>query len=243
MNFTPMTELSVSPTTPFFYPQAEQIVDTVRRTSDIAALMSVSTDLAQKAVLAYENWGTRTNPAIYAYVGDAYKGFFAQTLTAEDIIWAQDHIRILSGLYGALRPLDLVSAYRLEMKAKLWVGGAKNLYEFWDDKIAKYVDADTDGVICVLSSDEYAKAVTAHTKSRLVTPVFLDKKPNGKIGTVPIYSKMMRGVMARWIIDHRVDRPKDLRVFSMHGYEYSAEHSTPDRPAFYRDIMTPLRFI
>lgn len=242
MNFTPVTGLPVSPSTPFFYTQAKRIVDEIRSTNDIATLMNVSADIARKTVIAYEKWGRQTNPAAYAYVGDVYKGFFAQTLTGEDIIWAQDHIRILSGLYGVLRPLDFVSAYRLEMKAKLQVGQAKNLYEFWGDKIARYVDADANGMICVLSSDEYAKAVTAHTKSRLVTPVFLDKKPSGKIGTVPIYSKMMRGVMARWIIDHRVDTPDGLHAFSMYGYNYDARSSTQDKPVFYREIMTPLRF-
>lgn len=242
MNFPSVGE-SIDSTEPLFYTQAEQIVDMVRRVGDVAALMNVSAGIAQKTVQAYERWGDQTNPAIYAYVGDVYKGFFARTLSNENILWAQEHIRILSGLYGALRPLDRVSAYRLEMKAKLQVGEAKNLYEFWGDKVAKSVDHAADGVVCVLSSDEYAKVVTAHAESRLVTPVFLDKKPNGKIGTVPIYSKMMRGVMARWIIDHRIDNPEDLQAFCMYGYQYSAEDSTPDKPAFYREVMTPLRFV
>lgn len=242
MNFTSVVS-TVSPTHPQFYSQAERIVEAVRHTNDLTTLMRVSEGIARKTTLAYENWGRHTNPAIYAYVGDVYKGFFAQTLTEQDIAWAQNHVKILSGLYGALRPLDSVSAYRLEMKAKLPVGQAKNLYEFWGDKVAKYVDADADGVICVLSSDEYAKVITTHTKSRLITPVFLDKKPNGKIGTVPIYSKIMRGVMARWIIDNRVDTYDDLRAFSMYGYDYDEVNSTPDKPAFYREVMTPLRFL
>jgi uncharacterized protein len=171
-----------------------------------------------------------------------YKGFFAQTLSLDDITWAQKHVRILSGLYGVLRPLDKVSAYRLEMKAKLQVAGTKNLYDFWRDKVATYVDGAADGVVCVLSSDEYAKVVVAHSTCRIVTPVFLDKKPNGTIGTVPIYSKMMRGVMARWMIDHHIETPDGLKEFSMYGYSYDDTHSTEDRPAFYREKMTPLRF-
>lgn len=242
MNFTPVTGLSLSPTTPFFYTQAERIVDAVRNFADMEVLMSASATIAQRTTETYKIWGDTTNPAIFTYVGDVYKGFFAQTLSNEDIRWAQEHVRILSGLYGVLRPLDLVSSYRLEMKAKLPVGNAKTLYEFWGDKVARYVDEQADGIICVLSSDEYAKVVTAYTKSRLVTPVFLDKKPTGKIGTVPIYSKMMRGVMARWIIDHQVDSPDRLKEFSMYGYSYDAASSTPDRPAFYREVMTPLRF-
>jgi cytoplasmic iron level regulating protein YaaA (DUF328/UPF0246 family) len=204
--------------------------------------MNASDDITARAQAAYESWGDTSNAAIFAYVGDVYKGFFAQTLKIDDITWAQKHMRILSGLYGALRPLDKVSAYRLEMKAKLQVSGAKNLYDFWGDKVAACVDVEADGIVCVLSSDEYARVVVAHTSCRIVTPVFLDKKPNGVIGTVPIYSKMMRGVMARWMIDHRIETPDGLKAFSMYGYSYDATHSTDDRPAFYREKMTPLRF-
>jgi cytoplasmic iron level regulating protein YaaA (DUF328/UPF0246 family) len=242
MDFTFKTGLSVTSTQPHFFQQAQQLVDALRTIDDIAAFMNVSNDIAQKTVAAYENWGRKTNPAVYAYIGDVYKGFFAPTLSEQDVRWAQEHIRILSGLYGVLRPLDLVSGYRLEMKAKLPVSDAKNLYQFWGKQVAEYVDAEAGGVICVLSSDEYAKVVTAHAKSRIVTPVFLDKKPNGVIGTVPIYSKMMRGVMARWIIDHRINSPDQLSKFTMQGYSYDAARSTPDKPAFYREVMTPLRF-
>jgi cytoplasmic iron level regulating protein YaaA (DUF328/UPF0246 family) len=242
MNFTPVDSLTISATKPYFHSQALKIVQTIRQIDDLKPLLHASQDIVTRTKLAYEQWGEVTNPSIYAYIGDVYKGFFARTLTADDIIWAQQHMVILSGLYGALRPLDQVSAYRLEMKAKLPVGEAKNLYEFWGDQVAKYVDANANGIVCVLSSDEYAKVETAHTTCRVVTPMFLDKKPNGSIGTVPIYSKMMRGVMARWIIDHRIDSPEQLRDFSMYGYAYDANSSTVDRPAFYREVMTPLRF-
>jgi cytoplasmic iron level regulating protein YaaA (DUF328/UPF0246 family) len=243
MSFTSAVIPGVAPTTPYFYTQSKKIVRTIREIDDMATLMNVSDAIATRTSVAYEKWGSDTSPAVYAYVGDVYKGFFAETLSQDDIMWAQQHVMILSGLYGALRPLDYVSAYRLEMKAKLQINGAKNLYEFWGDSIARYVDQAADGIICVLSSDEYAKVATAHTSSRIVTPVFLDKKPNGKIGTVPIYSKMMRGVMARWIIDHRIDTPDALQSFSMYGYAFDAAHSTSDKPAFYRDVMTPLRFV
>ena len=242
MDFTPVALPGVSMTEPCFYPQARQIVRAVLETKDLRNIMQASDAIVDRTRLSYEQWGAHQNPSVYAYIGDVYKGFFARTLGYDDIRWAQEHILILSGLYGALRPLDAISGYRLEMKAKLPVGRAKDLYAFWGDTVAQMVDEKAGGVICVLSSDEYAKIVTVHTKSRIVTPVFLDKKPNGSIGTVPIYSKMMRGVMARWIIDNRIDTPEGLSDFSKHDYAYDAKNSTPDRPAFYREVMTPLRF-
>lgn len=243
MNFQPVTlPAQAVATKPYFYADAERIVHTIRQMDDISPVIQASGAIVEKTKTAYRAWGNALNPSIYAYAGDVYKGFYAATLQAEDIQWAQDHTITLSGLYGVLRPLDQISAYRLEMKAKLRVNHAKNLYEFWGDRLAKYIDDVADGVICVLSSDEYAKVITAHTSCRTVTPVFLDAKPNGTIGTVPIYSKMMRGVMARWIIDHRINSSEGLNGFSMHGYSYDPARSTDDRPAFFREIMTPLRF-
>lgn len=243
MNFEPVAlPPGIVPTVPYFYTDAERIVRSMLAMKDISSVVQASDAIVAKTKAAYEQWGDTTNPAIYAYIGDVYKGFYATTLRADDVRWAQDHILTLSGLYGVLRPLDEISAYRLEMKAKLAVGQTKNLYEFWNNKLAEYIDETADGVVCVLSSDEYAKVVTAHTRCRIVTPVFLDKKPNGTIGTVPIYSKMMRGVMARWIIDARVDTPDRLQEFSAHGYSYDIANSTHDRPAFYREVMTPLKF-
>lgn len=242
MNFTPATLPELAPTTPMFQEQAHQIVRAILATDDLSTILHASDAIVNKTRHAYEQWGDRTNPSVYAYAGDVYKGFFASTLDADAIDWAQQHVLILSGLYGALRPRDAISGYRLEMKAKLPVAESKDLYAFWGDRIAALVDSQANGIICVLSSDEYARVVTRHTVSRIVTPVFLDKKPNGTIGTVPIYSKMMRGVMARWIIDHRIDTPEGLRDFALYGYAYDANHSLPDRPAFYREIMAPLRF-
>jgi cytoplasmic iron level regulating protein YaaA (DUF328/UPF0246 family) len=128
------------------------------------------------------------------------------------------------------------------MKTKLLVGGSADLDSFWHDKIARYVDEDNESIICNLSSDEYAKVVTKWTQKRIVTPVFLDNKNNGTVGTVPIYSKMMRGVMARWIIDNRVDSPEGLKMFESQGYSYDAKRSTKNAPAFYRSRPKPIRF-
>lgn len=241
MDFTSATVAELA-TMPLFHDEAVQVVDAVRQIDDLATFFKTSQKVADKAKQAYDYWGEITKSGIYAYDGDAYKGFYAATLTATDIAWAQQHIAIASGVYGLLRPLDAISAYRLEMKAPLSVLGTKNLYEFWSDKVSAYVDKQAAGVVCVLASEEYAKVVTSRTQCRIVTPVFVDKKPNGTIGTVPIYSKMMRGVMARWIIDHRIDDPMQLTAFSAHEYAYNADLSTDNRPVYSRNHMRPLQF-
>ncbi len=232
----------ISPTQPHFLEEATRIVAVVRDISDIARIMTVSRSIADKVAEKYLHWGNEKAPAIFAYIGDVYKWFYANTLSTEDLRWAQDHLYIMSGLYGVLRPMDEVSPYRLEMKAKLAVGDRKDIYTFWGKKLARYVDMMPDEIICNLSSDEYAKCVTKYTKKRVVTPVFLDNKTNGQIGTVPIYSKMMRGVLARWMIDHRIDTPEGLQTFASQGYSYDRAKSTPDFPAFYREIPKPIRF-
>lgn len=228
-------------TTPGFLHEATELA-TLLRAGEIEKTMAMSDALAERTKRLYEQWGREKAAAVLVYVGDVYKGFYAETLSAEDLAWAQQNLFIMSGLYGALRPLDEISPYRLEMKAKLAVGEAKNLYEFWGGKLAELVDETAGGTIVVLSSDEYARPVTKFSKSRLVTPVFLDNKPNGKLGTVPIYSKMMRGVLARWMIDHRVENPEDLREFTAQGYAYDAAKSTPDQPAFYRETPRPIEY-
>jgi cytoplasmic iron level regulating protein YaaA (DUF328/UPF0246 family) len=204
--------------------------------------MGVSETLAQRAEKLYKEWGRKKAPAIYAYRGDVYRWFFAETLSKDDLRWAQEHLLILSGLYGIVRPLDMISPYRLEMKAKVPVGKAQDLYMFWGGVLAEAVDARDDSIVCNLSSDEYARVITKYTKKRVVTPVFLDNKTNGTIGTVPIYSKMMRGVMARWIIDNRIEGPRGLQAFSLQGYNYDEARSTEHEPAFYRETPKPIRF-
>ena len=208
----------------------------------LATLMHVSETIATTNHERIGTWGENLKPALWAYRGDVYKGMYADKLSHQDALWAGEHIRIMSGLYGVLRPSDAVSPYRLEMKAKVRVGQVNDLYALWKDVLAKSVDQASGGVVCNLSSEEYAKPVTKFSKSRIVTPVFMDHKPNGTVGPVPIYSKMMRGVMARWIIDHRIDHPDQLVDFDRFDYIYDASRSKKDMPAFVRSVMTPLVF-
>lgn len=210
---------------------------------ELQGLLHVSLAIAGQVRAMYQTWGSETAPSVYAYRGDVYKGFYADTLSMEDMNFAQDHLRIMSGLYGVLRPRDGISRYRLEMKAKVPIAGKETLYRFWGERLAQYVEAEANGVICVLSSVEYAKPVTTYVKNAtIVTPVFMDHKPNGEVGPVPIYSKMMRGVMARWLIDNRVDDPEEFHKFTGHGYHFDAKRSTLAAPVFVRKVMKPLQF-
>lgn len=244
MDFTTPSPQWVCGEAPLFQNDAAMLIERLRRFDDaaIARLMGVSPTLAAQVRNKLNEWGSGHKPALWAYRGDVYKGMYADQLSQDDAVWAQAHVLIMSGLYGVVRPNDLISPYRLEMKTKVAVGEAKDLYSFWGDRLAEAVDARADGVICNLSSDEYARAVTRYSRSRVVTPVFMDHKLNGKVGAVPIYSKMMRGVMARWIIATETDTPDGLHKFSAHDYHYDPSRSTPDSPVFVRQVMRPLQF-
>lgn len=230
---------------PLFFHDAQQIVSllSAMRQQELAVLMQVSEAIAATNHARLQEWGEVTKPALWAYRGDVYKGMYADALTPADGDWADGHIRIMSGLYGMLRPRDEISPYRLEMKAKLPINGEKNLYEFWAERLARVLDDESDGTICILSSEEYAKPIIKYARSRIATPVFMDHKPNGRVGPVPIYSKMMRGVMAHWIIKNRIDSVGGLKQFAEHGYVYDAEKSRADEPVFIRSApMKPLVF-
>lgn len=234
----------VMPSTPRFFADAQKVATTLAEldVEKLREVMGVSTTIASINYERLQQWGSTTKPALWAYRGDVYKGMYADTLTKRDVDWAEGHMRIMSGMYGALRPLDAISPYRLEMKAKLPILNTATMYEFWGKQLAEFIDQESNGTVCVLSSQEYALPVTKYSRSRLVTPVFMDHKPNGTIGSVPIYSKMMRGVMARWIIDTRTDSPEQLVHFSGFGYTYDSKRSTADGPVFVRKKMTPLIF-
>lgn len=226
---------------PIFLRDADKIVMTVRSTNDLAGVMHISSTLASEVADKYSRWTGKGTPAILTYRGDVYRWFYAETLDQAALQWAQQHVRIMSGLYGVVRPLDQVAPYRLEMKAKLPVGDTTTIYDFWGDRLARTIDGMSDEIICNLSSDEYARPVIRYTKKRVITPIFMDKKGDGAV-TVPIYSKMMRGIMARWMIDHRIETSDALRQFSSQGYAYDASRSTADHPVFYRETSKPIRF-
>ncbi|MNQ06394.1 hypothetical protein D3C85_191460 [compost metagenome] len=244
MDFKSAPPSYLHPTQPLFLPEANELRGIISGydRSTIKTLMSVSDDLADRVQVMYRDQVSK--PSFWAYDGDVFKGVQAATLTESDALFAQEHIVVPSGLYGLVRPFDRISPYRLEMKAKVGVGDTNNLYQFWGDKLGRYVERHANHEVLMLSSYEYARTILPYVsvKTRVVTPAFIDKKPNGVEAQVAIYNKMMRGVMGRWVIDERIDSLDRVNEFRAHGYSYSQERSRPDCPVFYRDIMTPLRW-
>lgn len=246
MNFIAATPFDIAGETPLFLPEAAVIATKIASYTDnkIMKTMHVSATIAHAVAQYYSDWNIDKTgkAALWTYTGDVYKGLRASTMNRSEADWANKHLLISSGLYGLVRPFDGVQPYRLEMSAKIRFGRHRNLYEFWGRKLASYVDSSQVDWVCCLSSDEYARSVITDLPCSIITPVFLDTKPNGIVGTVPIYSKIMRGVMARWMIDHRAEKPKQLMRFSGHGYSYDPARSTETHPVFSRVVMTPLRF-
>lgn len=211
--------------------------------ADIAALMDLSPELAKLNVERYAEWEPDfrlgdARQAILAFKGDVYLGMEVERFSARDFTEAQKSLRILSGLYGVLRPLDLIHPYRLEMGTVLATRRGRNLYEFWGDRITDVLRADLDErpprVLVNLASQEYFAAVRPNRlDARIVTPTFLDTK-NGTAKTISFFAKRARGAMAAWMIRNRIKSVRALESFDGLGYRYDAERSGPDRPVFLR---------
>ncbi len=246
MDLASACPLPIQAGVPLFLERAAEIAATARTLSieNMMKLMAVSRPLAVTTQRYYTDWRSDKagKAALWSYSGDVYKGLQALTMKPADSGWAQQHLLIASGLYGLVRPYDGVQSYRLEMKAGLAVGAHQNLSDFWGDSLSGFVQSQGYDWLCNCSSEEYAKPVLTGLQLPVTTPIFLDAKPSGAVGSVPIYSKLMRGVLARWMIDNRVVRPDQLPGFSAHGYSYDAARSQPNAPAFSRPKMVPLRF-
>jgi hypothetical protein len=203
--------------------------------------MSVSDAIAELNVQRFQEYERpfgfdNAKQAVLAFDGDVYTGMQAETFTEEDHDFAQEHLRILSGLYGLLRPLDLMRPYRLEMGTKLRTGRRKNLYEFWGDKITELINADlaeTKGdVVLNLASQEYFKSVNKQKLGgRLVTAHFKENR-NGQLKVISFNAKKARGAMAGLVIKHRITDPEELKELTPEGYHYSPEHSGADEMVF-----------
>jgi cytoplasmic iron level regulating protein YaaA (DUF328/UPF0246 family) len=233
-------------TQPLFVKQASELIGVLRDKSmqDIADLMSLSDPLAGLNVARYQAWKPKFTPqnakqAVLAFNGDVYEGLDAKTLKDKDLAWAQDHVCILSGLYGVLRPLDLMQPYRLEMGTKLATEKGKNLYQFWGAQISQYLNQRAaeqgDNVIINLASEEYFKSVDRKTlQPRVVVCVFEELKA-GKYKVVSFMAKRARGLMVRYAVEHRAMTPEALQGFDTEGYAYVPAASEPDRMVFRRD--------
>jgi cytoplasmic iron level regulating protein YaaA (DUF328/UPF0246 family) len=234
-------------TLPQFLGQSAQLIEVLRRKSprQVADLMDISPALAQLNVARYRAWSERfdernARPAVLAFNGDVYDGLQARSLTRPDLDWAQRHVRILSGLYGVLRPLDRMQPYRLEMGTALAVGRARNLYQFWGAGIAEHLNrelaADATPVVVNLASQEYFRSVDlTRLKARVIECVFEDWKGGG-YKVISFFAKKARGLMARYAVQQRVRTPRRLEGFDLDGYRFDPGASRPERLVFRRKM-------
>lgn len=229
---------------PQFIDEAESLIKKLRKLSSkkIGDLMHLSSELSDLNYSRYQDWRndsfkTSENiPVSAAFNGEVYRGFDAPSLSKEKLAVAQDKVRILSGLYGILKPMDLIYPYRLEMGTKFQVTPKKNnLYKFWGTKIADSInDENTSDVVVNLASTEYFKAVDKNTlKGRVVTPTFKELK-NGNYKVIMVFAKRARGFMARYIVDNDVNNVEDLKNFNTDGYRFDENLSEGDNWVFTR---------
>jgi len=226
---------------------SQRLIDQFQEFSpdDIKSLMGVSEKLSDLNYQRFQNWTQKDAieqcPALFAFQGDVYQGLAADTLTVDEIEYTQRHLRILSGLYGLLRPLDLMQAYRLEMGTKLANERGANLYAFWGDKISALIKADMpdeeSSELVNLASNEYFKAVKLKLiDAQIMTPVFKDFK-NGQYKIISFYAKKARGMMVNYAIKNNITQAEELKNFDSAGYRYADELSDAKQWVFIRDEL------
>lgn len=232
-------------TQPAFLDDAETLVSTLREYNpeELSELMDISPKLGELNFERYANWQKpfstdNARQAVFAFTGDVYTGLDISTFDAADLDFAQKHLRILSGLYGVLRPLDLMQPYRLEMGTALKTPAGRNLYAFWGERITDALNADLkkekQPLLVNLASNEYFRSVKEKAlNADVITPVFKDFR-NGQYKVISFFAKKARGMMAAWIIRNRVNDADRLQEFDMAGYRYSSRDSTPGKPVFLR---------
>lgn len=233
-------------TQPLHLDEAEVLVQQLQGLApdQLAQLMKLSDKLAALNLARYASW-TRpftpenARPAILAFKGDVYTGLQAEDFSPVHFEFAQQHLRILSGLYGVLRPLDLMQAYRLEMGTSLATPLGKDLYAFWGVRITQWINEEletqNEPFVLNLASNEYFKAIKRpQVRAQIIDTEFRDQK-NGQYKIISLYAKRARGLMARYVIQHQLSHPDDLYAFDSEGYYYSAQYSSTERLVFLRD--------
>ncbi|MCY1173998.1 hypothetical protein D9M73_141830 [compost metagenome] len=233
-------------TLPQYLDESQELIVQLRELSpaQISELMHLSDKLAGLNAARFGSWTPAFTPenakqALLAFKGDVYTGLDAESLSEDDFSYAQDHLRMLSGLYGLLRPLDLMQPYRLEMGTKLANARGKDLYAFWGTRISEWLNQalaeQGDDLLLNLASNEYFSAVKRNAlKARIINTEFRDFK-NGQYKIISFYAKKARGMMSRFVIQERINDPEQLKQFDVQGYYYSAEQSKPDNLVFLRD--------
>lgn len=232
-------------TQPDFLDDACELIDQLKTLEphQVSNLMNISDKLGQLNAERFRNWHTpftqdNARPSVLAFKGDVYTGLDAESFSEEDFSFAQKHLRILSGLYGLLKPLDLMQPYRLEMGTKFENTRGKDLYAFWGRKITDALNqllADDDKILINLASNEYFKSVQKkNLNARLITPQFKDWK-NGQYKMISFYAKKARGLMCRYAIQNRITNAEDLKGFNLDGYYFSEDQSDNNNWVFLRD--------
>ena len=216
--------------------QSRKLVRRLREFSaaDLSQMMKVSDELGELNQQRFKRWKTPFKPdnarqALFAFKGDVYIGLDAYSMQPADLDFAQEHLRILSGLYGLLRPLDLMQPYRLEMSTRLVTEQGSNLYQFWGDRITRSLNRDLkqseSGTLINLASGEYFKSILpGRLKAEIITPAFRDYR-NGEYRFIQFFAKKARGLMARYLVDKRIDEPEGLKDFDYEGYKFNASLS------------------
>ncbi len=220
-------------TTPLFVNEAEQIIEVMHKKSpvEIKKMMKLSDNLAHLNWQRYQSWkkeiDTNARPAIFTFNGNAYNGLSVHSLPEKKLPKLNEQLRILSGLYGLLRPFDYIYPYRMEMGAKLSFDNYKNLYEFWRDKITRQLNSElkNNDFLVNLASQEYFKAIdTKKLKAPVYHIVFKEYK-NGELKTISLYAKIARGLMTRFIIQNDIKTPDELKLFNINHYAFDADLS------------------
>ena len=210
---------------------------------EVSSLMGLSDKLGALNYERFQEWETpftksNSKQAILAFKGDVYQGLDAESLSETELIWAQKHVRILSGLYGVLKPLDLMQAYRLEMGTKFPTNRGKNLYEFWNSIITDELNrtlSSKKAILLNLASNEYFKSInSSELKANVITPIFMDRK-NGKYKIISFFAKKARGLMTRYVIKNQTEDIADIQNFEEGGYFFNEEMSEDNKPVFCRD--------
>ncbi len=251
LDFTPVADAPAS--TPAMKKDAAALAAVARKlkAGDLKRLMDISDALAELNVARFKSFDSRNIgqaegevQAAFAFAGDVYDGLNARSLDEDGLAWAQDHLRILSGLYGLLRPLDRIQPYRLEMGVRLKTDRGSSLYDFWGDKISKALLSEAKGhddkTLINLASQEYFGAVDAKVLKLPVLQCSFKEDKDGETRLISFYAKRARGMMARYAIDHRIDRPQGLKGFDVDGYRYDAGLSSDTEWVFARPQPEPV---
>ena len=244
LDYSPV-EKNLDSTIPSLLEHSNELVKDLKSLNpqEVSSLMSLSDKLGALNYERFQEWETpftksNSKQAILAFKGDVYQGLDAESLSETELIWAQKHVRILSGLYGILKPMDLMQPYRLEMGTKFATKRGQNLYDFWNsiitEELNKNFSSDNTNLLN-LASNEYFKSINvSELKANVISPVFMDKK-NGKYKIISFFAKKARGLMTRYVIKNRIENITDIQTFTEGGYFFNEAMSEDNKPVFCRD--------